>query len=68
MTFNLTEMENHVKWAGLGLSPDEHKCACCWATKPPDEFLMDIWDSYKILICIDCADDGLEVALRENDY
>jgi hypothetical protein len=37
-------------------------------TKPPDEFLWDIWDDEGVLICIDCGDDGLEVALRENDF
>ena len=67
--FNLTDMKTYTTWAGLKMNyPDEYKCICCWATKPPDEIDWDIWEQYEVVMCIDCGMDGLEIAERENDY
>jgi DNA-directed RNA polymerase subunit RPC12/RpoP len=66
--FNPTSMRTISKLAGFRPWPDEYKCACCWATMPPDEFLWDIWEEDKMLICINCGPEGLEVARKENDF
>jgi hypothetical protein len=55
--FKLTPADT-AKW------PDEYKCACCRATKPPDEILWDIWEKEEVVICIDCGEEGLEIAKK----